>query len=64
MSSVSNVPSSVVPPQPQPTQSSASAKRAPDGDTAAQEAAQAKAAQQAEKQNGGSAPKSGVNIIA
>jgi hypothetical protein len=40
-------------------------KRAPDGDTVQQEAAETNAAKRAEKQNGGFAPKSGgVNKIA
>ena len=63
MSSVSSVPPpAAVPPVQQSTPSTA--KRAPDGDTQAQEAAETNAAKRAEKLNGGFAPKSGVNKIA
>jgi hypothetical protein len=64
VSSVASIGSSVVPPQAHPTPAQAQVKSAPDGDTPAQEAAETNAAKRAEKQNGGFAPKSGVDKIA
>ena len=78
MSSVSSVgnpaaaAAAKLPPTPAPAASAPAAKgaapapvkRAADGDTVQQEAAETNAAKRAEKQNGGFAPKSGVNKIA